>query len=174
MDSYAPVNQSLTYDDPGHSRDLDGIPDDPYSVGEYYYADLVMKEWEACPSEVARSYFSVTNIKRIQKGIKREIYNRSFAKFKLLEDQNVLDLLAGMRAVYDQYAKDLPGKIIRQVKMLNEQTIQYIAPDMMTNIKQHYGYLDDIKNPINPIPEPINVSHNGRRQLPGTAQIYGL
>jgi len=45
---------------------------------------------------------------------------------------------------------------------------------MMVNLKQHYGYLDDIKNPISPLPQPINVNHAGRVQLQGTAQHYGL
>ena len=174
MDDYAPVNQKLTYNDPDHERTLDGIPDEPYNVDEYYYANLVMKEWQACPSGVAKEYFSVTNIKRIQKGIRREIYNRSNGKFRLLEDQNVIDLLTAMRVVYDQYSADLPYRIIRQVKYLNEQTVQYVVPDMMTNLKQHYGYLDDIKNPINPLPQPINVNNAGRLQLASVAQLYGI
>jgi hypothetical protein len=176
--NYAPTNQSLSYDnytDPSYVKDLDGIPNDPYGVDEYYYAELVMKEWNVeCPTDVAKLYFSVSNIKRIQRGIRREIYNRSFGKFRLREDQNVLDLITAMRAVYKWNAKDLPMKVVRQVKMLNEQTVQYIAPDMMDNLKQHYGYLDDIKNPINPMPEPINVNHAGRLQLPSVAQLYGI
>lgn len=174
MDNYAQVSRKLTYDDPDHELTLDGISDDPYNVDESYYVTLIMKEWQSCPSDVAKEYFSVTNIKRIQKGIRREIYNRSHGKFRLLEDQNVSDLLSVMRAVYDQYGANLPYKIIRQVKYLNEQTIQYIAPDMMTNLKQHYGYLDDIKNPINPLPQPINVNNAGRLQLASVAQLYGI
>lgn len=171
---YAPINRSLNYDDPGYSRATQEIPNDPYGVEEDYYAKLVIKEWQACPSEVAAVYFSVTNIKRIQKHIRREIYNRSYGKFRLSEDQNVLDLLQAMRAVYKMYSKDLPTKVTRQVKVLNDETVQYVVPDMMTNLKQHYGYLDDIKNPINPLPEPINVNQAGRHQLPSVAQLYGL
>jgi hypothetical protein len=174
--NYAPTNQTLTYDDPGHVRTMDPMdaPGNPYNVDEYYYAHLILKEWQACPSEVALLYFSVKNIKRIQKLIRRDVYNRSLKKFKLSEDQNVIDLLTAMRAVYKLYAKDIPTKITRQVKILNKETIEYIVPDMMTNLKQHYGYLDDIKNPINPLPVPINVNQAGRNQLTGVAQIYGI
>lgn len=171
--NYAPVSQTLSYDDPGYSK-TNEIPNDPYNVEEDYYAKLVMKQWQACPSKVADLYFSVTNIKRLQKQIRREIYNRSYQKFRLAEDQNVLDLLHPMRAVYELYAKDLPMKVVKQVKILNKETVQYIAPDMMTNLKQHYGYLDDIKNPINPLPQPINVNQAGRHQLEGVAQLYGI
>src|SRR5947208_94444 len=100
MEEYASINPQLTYDNPDFTLPIDGIPNDPYAVDEYYYAELVMKEYQACPSKVANMYFSVTNIKRIQRGIKREIYNRSYGKFKLEEDQSVLDLITAMRIVY--------------------------------------------------------------------------
>src|SRR5205809_393497 len=111
MENYAPVNQTLTYDDPGYSMDVDNImdaPGDPYAVEEDYYTKIALRQWKDCGSEVANEYFSVTNIRRIQKGIRREIYNRSLRKFRLMEDQSVLDLLQAMIVVYDQYGKDLP------------------------------------------------------------------
>lgn len=174
-DDYAPVNRTLHYDTPDiYSKDQDDVPGDPYDVAEDYYTKLALRQWKVCPSKVAKEYFSVSNIKRIQKKIRREIYNRSYGKFKLSEDQNVLDLLQSMIVVYEQYGKDLPHNTVRQVKVLNDQVTQYIAPDMMTNLKQYYGYLDDIKNPINPLPQPLNVNHAGRTQLPSVAQLYGI
>ena len=76
--------------------------------------------------------------------------------------------------VYNNYAKNLPKHAVHQVKKLNKHTIQYIVPDMVTNIKQHYGYLSDIKNPINPLPQPINVNNAGRLNIPSVAQLYSL
>lgn len=178
FDDYAPLNRTLSYGDPDRydlARDAIGdAPADPYAVDENYYTKLALRQWKICGSAVAKVFFSVTNIKRIQKQIKREIYERSYKKFKLSEDQNVLDLLQSMIVVYEQYGKNLPTSITRQVKLLNVQTVQYIAPDMMTNLKQHYGYLDDIKNPINPLPQPLNVNNAGRMNLPGIAHIYGM
>jgi hypothetical protein len=177
MENYAPINRTLSYDGPDYSRDVDPLNEtlaDPYNVEEDHYTKLALRQWKVCPSKVAYEFFSVTNIKRVQKGIRREVYNRSYKKFRLVEDQNVLELLTAMIVVYNMYGKDLPYEVIRQVKILNNQLIQYIAPDVMTNLKQHYGYLDDIKNPINPLPLPINVNNAGRLQLPGEAQAIGL
>lgn len=178
FDNYAPLNRTLSYGNlDTYNLDRDAIgdaPSDPYAVNENYYTKLAMRQWKVCPSDVAKLFFSVTNIKRIQKQIKREIYERSYKKFKLSEDQNVLDLLLSMIVVYGQYGKDLPTSVTRQVKLLNIQTVQYVAPDMITNLKQHYGYLDDIKNPINPLPQPLNVNNAGRRNLPGATMIYGF
>ena len=176
--NYAPLNRTLSYGDSNNYNsnydDLGDAPSDPYRVDENYYTKLALRQWKICPSSVAKLFFSVTNIKRIQKQIKREVYNRSYGKFKLSEDQNVLDLLQSMIVVYGQYGKDLPSSLIRQVKLLNVQTVEYIAPDMITNLKQHYGYLDDIKNPINPLPQPLNVNQAGRIQIPSIAQLYGI
>jgi hypothetical protein len=175
MEEYAPVNRTLEYDDPDHIRDnLGEALGNPYDVAEDYYVGLALRQWKVCPSEVASEFFSVKNIKRIQRGIRREIYNRSYGKFKLREDQNVLDLLQAMVIVYKWYGKNLPKQVVRQVKILNAQTIQYVAPDMMTNLKQYYSYLDDIKNPIDPIQLPLNVNHAGRDQIPSVAQLYGI
>lgn len=179
MEDYALVSQPVSYDDPDrvgikYDDTFDNIPSDPYNVTDDHYTMIAMKEWQACPSDVASKYFSVINIKRLQKKIKQEIHDRSFGKFKLSEDQSVLDLLHVMMAIYKQYAKDLPYKTVRQVKLLNQYTVEYVAPDMIVNLKQHYGYLNDIKNPIQPIPHPINVNHAGRNELPSVAQLYLL
>lgn len=181
-DQYSPITQTLdSVNTDNNSTSLKpsklniGIPNNPYAVKEHYYAKLIMKEYQSCPTKVVLEYFSVKNIKRIQKKIKREIKHRSYGKFILEEDQNVLDLLNAMRAIFKLYARNLPYKVIRQVKALNEYTIQYICPDIMTNLKQYYGYLDDIKNPINPFDRvAVNVNNAGRNQLPSVAQLYGL
>jgi hypothetical protein len=85
-----------------------------------------------------------------------------------------MDLFQVMIYLYDIHGRDIPKQIIRQVKKLNQLTIQYIAPDIMDNLKQYYGYLKDITNPINPLPDPINVNHSGRVSLPSAAQLFGL
>lgn len=125
-------------------------------------------------SPVKDLYFSPSNMERIQKMIRREIYNRSYGKFRLKVDQDTKDLTVAMMAVYKLYAKNLPTKIKRQVKRLNKETVQYIAPDMMTELKQKYSYIQHIKNPIQPIPDPINVNQAGRHQLQGVADYLNL
>jgi len=145
-----------------------------YDVEDDYYCKLALKHFEASPTPVSSEYFSVKNIKRIQKMLKTEIYERSYGKFILQEDQKVMDLLQVMVHIYGEYGRNLPTHIIRQVKKLNYETIQYAAPDIMTNLKQYYGYLKDITNPINPLPDPINVNHSGRVSLPNAAQYFGL
>jgi len=155
----------------------DNIPSDPYNVKEDHYVSIALKnigEYNTVPSKVALEFFSVSNIKRIQKKIKKEIYERTYGKFKLTEDQKVLSLLIAMMSIYYYNTKDLDEHIVTQVKILNEQTVQDIVPGMITNIKQYYGYLDDITNPVNVLPDPINVNRAGRRMTKGPAQVYDI
>jgi len=118
-------------------------------------------------------YFSNENIKRLQSQLKRAIYNMSDSKFKLDENQNEEDLLLAMRAVFLDNAKNLPTEIVRQVKELNAITIDYIAPDMLTNIKQQYNYLRDISQPLQMMDRPLNVNRAGRRTLPSYTSVWG-
>lgn len=121
---------------------------------------------------VGELFFSENNVKRIQKLIKEEVYNQSRHKFILEEDQDPSDLLIAMRAVYQMNGKYLTTKIVHQVKELNRKLISYIVPDMMTEMKQYYGYIKDINEPLKPIDRPMNVSNAGRRTLPSVTSMW--
>lgn len=135
--------------------------------------------YKACDSEInidetAKIFFSSENMRRIQKMIKREIYNKTKGVFRLDTNQDESDLLVAMRAVYYEHANFLPFKIIKQVKELNRKLLEYIIPDVITQIKQSYAYIQEINQPIKPIARPINVNNAGRRTLPGLTTAWGI
>ena len=43
---------------------------------------------------------------------------------------------------------------------------------MMTNIKQYYGYINDISKPITPPLRPMATTAAGRRILPSFTKFY--
>ena len=45
---------------------------------------------------------------------------------------------------------------------------------MITEIKQTYGYIKEINEPIKPIPRPMNVNNAGRKTLPSITTTYGI
>lgn len=149
-------------------------PSNPYNVPEDYYMNIALREDNTRPTKVSLEYFSVSNIKRLQQMIKKNVYENTKHKFKLEEDQNVLDLIQAMKYIYKEYGKYMPNSVIRQVKKLNTYTIKFIVPNIIENLKQYYGYLKDINNPIQPIEMPTNVNRAGRLQLPGSAHVYNL
>jgi len=121
---------------------------------------------------VSLLYFSDDNMNRIQKQIKREIARLSNGTFKMDVEQDEQDLLLAMRYIFFEYAKNLPKHIVQQVKILNRELLNYIIPDIMTNIKQHYMYLKEISQPIRPLDQPLNVNSKGRRTLPSVTSLW--
>lgn len=121
---------------------------------------------------VGQVFFSEQNIKRLQKMIKNEIYHKTNKKFILEEDQSDDDLLIAMRAVYQLHGAFINNKIVHQVKDLNKKLVDYVVPDMITQIKQYYGYLKDVNEPLKPIDRPMNVSNAGRKTLPSISTIW--
>ena len=123
-------------------------------------------------SDLSREYFSPKNMKRIQKKIKNEVFKRSQGKYKLNVDQDERDLLIVMRAIYLEYGRFKPNQIVRQTKRLNNLVIDEIVPDIIGNIKQYYGYLQEINGPLKPIDRPVNVNNAGRKTLPSITTTF--
>jgi len=90
-----------------------------------------------------KCFFSEENMDRIQRQIKREVFRLSRGKYRLVVDQDEFTLLEKMKFVYGDYGKYLPNNIVRQVKKLNEFTLDYIMPSIMTAIKQDQAYLKE-------------------------------
>ena len=75
------------------------------------------------PTPIGEVFFSQENINRIQKMIKHQVFVRTNGKYKLEVEQNETDLLVVMRDIYITCGKNLPYKVIHQVKELNHRTI---------------------------------------------------
>jgi len=127
-----------------------------------------------CQSEMSKLFFSDQNIKRLQKMIRKAVFNRTRGQFRLEIDQAQRDLFIAMRAVYFEHARFLPGQIVRQVKRINEKVIDEILPGIITELRQYYGYLKEINKPLKPIPRPLNTNSQGRKTLPSVTTVFGV
>ena len=124
-------------------------------------------------SELSKLFFSDENIKRIQRGIKAEVFRRTKGVFRIDVDQEMRDVFILARGVFLQQARNLPGETVRQVKRLNEKVISECVPDIITNIKAEYGYLCEISKPLSPIDRPVCASSRGHRVLPSVCTTFG-
>ncbi len=125
-------------------------------------------------SELSKMFFSDVNIKRVQKKIRKAIFQRTNGEFRLDVDQDAKKIFIVMRAVYLEHARFLPTEIVRQVKRLNQKVVDEIIPGMITEIRQEYGYLKEINKPLDPIMRPMNVNNAGRRTLPSVTTVLGI
>lgn len=165
FDKYAnDINQQNEYQYGGNNK----LNDNYYCDG---YSKLTTESMQMDPTPVSKLFFSSENIARIQRKLKQAVLNESNGEYKMA-DQDELDLLVVMRAVFFDKAKNLNKAIVRQVKILNQQTVDYILPDLMTNIKQYYGYIRDINRPLQPIMRPMNVNRAGRKTLGSFTSVW--
>lgn len=125
-------------------------------------------------SELSKLFFSDENIKRLQRMIKKEVFKRTNGEFRLDVDQEQTDLFIVMRAVYLEYGRFLPGEYVRQVKRLNDKVVTEITPNIITSLRQYYGYLKEINKPLSPIPRPSNQNSAGRLSLPSVTTTWGI
>lgn len=121
---------------------------------------------------VGEVFFSEKNVKRLQKQIRNDIYERTKHQYIIDEDQDPNDLLIPMRAIYQLHGRYLDNNIVHQVKDLNKKLVGFVVPDMITQIKQYYDYLKDVNEPLKPIDRPMNVSSAGRRTLPSITTMW--
>jgi hypothetical protein len=177
-----PNNSNNNYEELPEFKMIQNKKNDIY--GSYYcggsdsncggsLSNMVMKDI-GYESEVSKLFFSRSNINRLQNKIKTEVQRRSDGKFKLDVNQDDTDMVIAMRAIFLDNTKNLPHHIVKQVKELNNLFIKMVVPDIMTNIKQQYDYIDDISRPLKTIPRPLNVNRAGRKSLPSTTTIWGF
>lgn len=124
--------------------------------------------------ELSKMFYAQENMRRIQKKIRQTVFERTKGQFRLDVDQDDQDLLVTMRAVFLEHARFLPFRIVHQVKDLNKRVVEYIVPEMITEIKQYYGYIKEISEPLKPIPRPVNVNNAGRKTLPALTTSFGF
>lgn len=111
-------------------------------------------------TSVSRYFFSRDNIDLLQKAI---VFNVN----KRLRNENI-DVQIGkqsednlhvvMRAMYLQEGRNVDCRLKEQIKMLNGKVLEFVIPNIITNVRQYAGYIKDISNPVPTIPRPIDVS----------------
>jgi Family of unknown function (DUF5761) len=145
------------------------------SFSDYYCgggSSAAIRGMQMDNTPVSLLFFSDENISRLQKKIKSEIFRMTKGTFKMDVEQDVQDLLIAMRAVFLDQAKNLSTHVVRQVKILNKQALNYILPDMMTNLKQQYAYLREISEPRKILAQPLNVNKTQRGNLPSITTLW--
>lgn len=129
----------------------------------------------SCNSDLSKIYFSDENIKRVQKMLVKEVFEKTKGKFKLDVFQDEKDITYVMRAIFIEHAKDIPNQVVRQVKILNRKVIDEIFPSVITSIQHNHNYLKSINGPVLTGPlldRPLNVNNAGRKTLPGFSTIW--
>ena len=115
-------------------------------------------------STLSDAYFSENNMDNLQDMLRYQVYLASGGKYQIGK-QNSTELIVVMRAVFLQYAKNLPDRITEQIVELNRQVIEYILPLIISEIKQWFHYSQQLETLPMPLELPRNLSNKGSRSL---------
>ena len=129
-----------------------------------FQGDMLRGNWEH--NELSSGFFSKENLVRIQKAIRRSVYERSQPKGYIIDDQSSDELKMVMRGLFYQYAKNQPDNIQGQIEELNARVVEWCAPNILSAVEHYFHYLKDIDTLPVPLPQPMHLSRAGTRSKP--------
>ena len=109
-------------------------------------------------------FFSKKNMDQIQNSIRYKVYQISQGKYTIGK-QSETELVIVMRSLFLQNSRNITQKntIKEQISDLNLAVVDYIVPNILSQIQQHYGYLRDSTKRMEPLPNPKNTNLFQRR-----------
>jgi hypothetical protein len=129
-----------------------------------FTGDMLRGNWEH--SALSDAFFSKENMELIQNNIRKDVYNKSHPKGYVIDEQSVDELKIIMRAMYYQYARNLPNDIAGQVTDLNNRVCQWSVPHILSAVDHYVYYLKDIETMPTPMARPVNLTRAGSKTLP--------
>lgn len=129
-----------------------------------FTGDMLRGNWEK--TSLSEAFFSQQNATIIQNEIKRQVYNKSQPKGYVIDDQSVDELKIIMRAIYYQFARNLPTDIPGQIADLNKRVADWSVPHILSAVDHYVYYLKDIDTMPVPLARPVHLSRSGSKSLP--------
>jgi hypothetical protein len=109
-------------------------------------------------------FFSRQNIEALQVGIRNMVSMRTNGEF-IIGKQSEVELQVIMRAIYLKDAKHLNHDILKQVKELNSQVIDFCVPRIIEEVRMFKYYKKDIGSLPIPLDRGQFSSSKGLRIL---------
>jgi hypothetical protein len=134
------------------------------AVERDFQTDMLRGNWEK--SGVSKVFFSSENMERLQNSIRKEVFDRSQPKGYVIDKQSVDEIKIIMRAIYLQYARNLPNNIEGQVADLNRKVLDWSVPHVLSAVDHYHFYIDDISHLPVPLAHMQHLSRAGTKSLP--------
>lgn len=122
--------------------------------------DSIRASLFTCKSNpIVNLFFSNQNIEYLQSQIRiimKEKYNYPISK------QSETELVLIMRGIFNLYESNIiSDNIPCQIRHLNARVLEYVIPQLKTNIDHYVGYLRDTQRPHRLLDRPQNTSLKG-------------
>ena len=142
---------------------IPGFPTDT-SVERDFQNDMLRGNWEKTP--LSEGFFSAENVELLQNRIRKDVFDRSQPKGYMIDKQSVEELKIIMRAIYLQYARNLPKDVPAQIEDLNTKVVNWAVPHILSAVDHYHFYINDISHLPVPLAHMQHLSRAGTRSLP--------
>jgi len=112
-------------------------------------------------TSLSRAFFSESNIRILQNGIRAGVYERSNGQY-LIGPQDCDPLKIIMRSFYLQYSANQPNHVTQQVEELNKIVLNYCIQQVYGEAQSYIKYIDDVSTLAIPIAHPVMASNTDR------------
>lgn len=108
------------------------------------------------------AFFANDNIEKIHQMIRYLVWKSTN---EIIDKQSTDALLVIMRSVYLQYGRNQPCNIEQQTEELNVHTVKALLPNLITELKQHVSYREEIVS-VRTLPDhPMNTNIRATKTL---------
>jgi len=117
------------------------------------------------------AFFSKANMQCLQNMLRYRVFAASGGKYQIGEQDNT-NLQIIQRAIFLLHSKNLPDRIPEQIRELNRQVIEYILPQLLSEIGQWLHYTRELETLPSTIPRPVSMSSAGTRTLKSVVDTF--
>ena len=107
---------------------------------------------------VTKIFFSSVNVKAIQDSIRYYVFQSSGNQISRQSDEQLFVI---MRSIALQFGNFVTSDPVKEVKRLNIKVIDKCVNDILTELKQYKGYIEDLAN----LPVPLDNPHYANKNM---------
>lgn len=153
------------------------VTDKVYADDEYYEKPTMQKTFNKegvegifVKTPLNYLFFHKQNIQKIQNKLRYNIWVMTKNQV-VISEQKESEIFIVMRSIFLRYSKHLPIELTDQIRELNNIVVDTIVPKLLTNVKAHMKYLEDINQPYKIMERPRNTSSSGMKTLRTDMQL---
>jgi len=115
------------------------------------------------PTDVSDLFFSELNVNTLHEAVRYLVYKFSDCKY-VIRRQSDEELQIIMRGIYLEHGKNIPVRVVEQVRDLNALVLDFAVPRILNEISSWETYQSQaLRNPIPQLQRPTNVSVYGTK-----------
>jgi hypothetical protein len=115
-------------------------------------------------NDLSKTFFSESNIKIIQNGIRAGVYKVSNGQY-IIGQQDCDSLKIIMRSIYLQHAANQKNNIKGQITELNKMVLEYCVHQVYSEAQGYVKYLRDVSTLAVPLAHPIQATQFDRKDF---------